>query len=163
MLKAQPKIVSDTGRDVVSSLNIVLRNELTGINQYFLHARILKHMGFMKLADFEYKESLDEMKHADQVINRILFLGGLPNLQALGDIRIGQKVDEILKADLALEDAARGDLKVAIAACSDAGDTSSATMLQSILDSEDQHVQFIRTQLNLIDTMGLTAYLQTQV
>ncbi len=165
MNRVQPKLIASNGaQDVLGHLNAVLGNELAGINQYFLHARILKHMGFMKLADFEYKESIEEMKHADQIINRILFLGGLPNLQGPGEIKTGQNVPEILKADLTLEDAAREDLKAAIACCNGEGaDSSTASMLQTILDSEDHHVQFIRMQLNLIDTMGLTAYLQTQV
>lgn len=168
MSKSQPRIFSvdsvDSKAETARHLNTVLRNELTGINQYFLHARMLKHMGFMKLADFEYKESIDEMKHADQIINRLLFLGATPNLQEFNKINIGDTVDKILAADLALEDSARDDLKAAIAHCEGAGnDPASAGMLRAILESEDTHVQFIRTQLNLIDTMGLTAYLQTQV
>ncbi len=164
-MKPQPKIQSiSAGAQTAAYLNAVLANELAGINQYFLHARILKHMGFMKLADFEYRESIDEMKHADQLINRILFLGARPNLQQNVTTSIGETVPGILAADLALEDAARDDLKAAIAFCEGEGnDPATASMLLSILESEDHHVQFIRTQLNLIDTMGITAYLQTQV
>jgi bacterioferritin len=152
-----------TDKDIIRHLNIVLKNELTGINQYFLHARILKHQGFMKLADYEYKESIDEMKHADIIINRILFLGGIPNLQDLGKLSIGETVEEILRADLGLEDAARNDLKNAITLVESREDYGTTDLLHKILDSEEEHVLFIRTQLNLIATMGLSSYLQTQV
>lgn len=152
-----------TDKDIVKHLNTILRNELTSINQYFLHARILKHMGFMKLADHEYKESIDEMRHADQLIERILFLGGLPNLQDLGKLMIGETVDEILKCDLKLEEQAEAMLKAAIAAAEAKQDFASADLLHKILDSEEEHILFIRTQLSMIDTMGLSAYLQTQV
>lgn len=152
-----------TDKDIIKHLNAILRNELTGINQYFLHARMLKHMGFMKLADFEYKESIDEMKHADLLVNRILFLGGVPNLQDLGKLSIGEDVKEILVSDLKLEELGKVALKAAITLCESKEDYTSADILHKILDSEDEHIQFIRIQLNLIDTMGLNAYLQTQV
>jgi bacterioferritin len=154
---------SPSQASIASALNKVLRNELTGINQYFLHARMLKKMGFMKLADFEYKESIDEMKHADMLVERLLFIGAAPALEDLNRLRIGDNVLAILQNDLALEEEARGDLSAAITACRNAGDHSSADILQRILDSEEVHIGFIRTQLNLIDTMGLSAYLQTQV
>ncbi|MGE3714341.1 MAG: bacterioferritin, partial [Alphaproteobacteria bacterium] len=144
-------------------LNTILKNELTGINQYFLHARMLKHMGFMKLADYEYKESIDEMKHADLIVDRILFLEGLPNLQDLGKLSIGEDVKEILECDLKLEESGRKDLKDAIFYCEEQKDFSSADILHSILESEEDHILFIRTQLKMIESMGLSSYLQTQV
>lgn len=148
---------------IIQHLNIILKNELTAINQYFLHARMLKHMGFMKLADYEYKESIDEMKHADMLVNRILFLEGLPNLQDLGKVYIGESVQEILKCDLKLEEMGHVDLTKAITFCEAKEDYVSADLLHKILDSEEDHQLFIRTQLNLIETMGVSAYLQTQV
>ena len=150
-------------KETIKHLNIILKNELTAINQYFLHARMLKHMGLMKLADHEYKESIDEMKHADMLVDRILFLGGLPNLQDLGKLFIGETVDEILKCDLKLEDAANKDLKAAITVCEGKEDYASADILHRILENEEEHVLFLRTQLSLIDAMGLPAYLQTQI
>ncbi|MDX1975697.1 MAG: bacterioferritin [Rickettsiales bacterium] len=150
-------------KEVIKHLNIILKNELTAINQYFLHARMLKHMGFMKLADHEYKESIDEMKHADMLVERVLYLGGIPNLQDLGKLMIGETVDEILQCDLKLEQKAHVDLRNAITYCEGIEDYVSADMIHKILDSEEEHQLFIRTQLKLIDTMGLTAYLQTQV
>lgn len=155
--------VNKDNKDVIKHLNAILKNELTSINQYFLHARMLKHMGFMKLADYEYKESLDEMRHADALVNRILFLNGVPNLQELGKLMIGEDVKEILNCDLKLEEAGKIHLKAAIAFCEDKRDYTSANILHCILDSEEEHISFIRAQLNLIDTMGLSTYLQTQV
>jgi bacterioferritin len=152
-----------TDNEIIKHLNIILKNELTAINQYFLHARMLKHMGFMKLADHEYKESIDEMKHADILVERVLFLKGLPNLQDLGKLMIGETVEEILKCDLKLEQKGHVDLKAAITCCESKEDYVSADMLHKILDSEEEHQLFITTQLKLIDTMGLSAYLQTQV
>jgi bacterioferritin len=148
---------------VIQQLNVILRNELTAINQYFLHARLLKHMGFMKLADYEYKESIDEMKHADMLVSRVLFLKGLPNLQDLGKLMVGENVPEILACDLKLEEKAHADLKAAIAVCEEHKDYSSADLLENILRSEEEHQLFIRTQLSLIESMGVSAYLQTQV
>ena len=152
-----------TDKEIIKHLNVILRNELTAINQYFLHARMLKHMGFMKLADYEYKESIDEMKHADMLVGRVLYLGGVPNLQDMGKLMIGENVPEILKSDLKLEEKGHVDLRAAIVLCEDKQDFASADILHSILASEEEHQLFIRTQLNLIDTMGLSAYLQTQV
>ncbi len=150
-------------KDIIKHLNTILKNELTAINQYFLHARMLKHMGFMKLADAEYKESIDEMKHADMLIERILFLKGLPNLQDLGKIYIGENMEEILKCDLKLEIKANADLKTAITACEAKEDYATGDILHRILESEEEHSLFISTQLNLIATMGAVAYMQTQV
>ena len=144
-------------------LNQVLKNELTGINQYFLHARILKHMGFMKLADHEYKESIDEMKHADQLVERVLFLGGIPNLQDIGKLMIGERVDEILKADLQLEKLAHIDIKNGIIYAESIGDYVTGDLLHAIQASEEEHILFIETQLRLIENMTLPIYLQTQV
>jgi bacterioferritin len=148
---------------VIKHLNTILKNELTAINQYFLHARMLKHMGFNKLADHEYKESIDEMKHADMLVERVLYLGGLPNLQDLGKLLIGENVQEILQCDLKLEQQANIDLKNAITYCESKEDYVSGDLLHKILDSEEEHDLFIRTQLRLIETMGMAAYLQTQV
>lgn len=150
-------------KEIVKHLNLILKNELTAINQYFLHARMLKHMGFMKLADQEYKESIDEMKHADMLIERVLFLGGLPNLQDLGKIFIGESVEEILKCDLKLEQKANADLKNAITACEAKEDYASADILHKILESEEEHTLFLQTQLSLIASLGATNYMQTQV
>jgi len=155
--------MSATDKEVIKHLNVILKNELTAINQYFLHARILKNWGFMKLADHEYKESIEEMKHADMMIERILFLGGLPNLQDLGKLFIGETVDEILKCDLKLEEVANKDLKTAITVLEGKADYTSADILHKILENEEEHVLFIRTQLSMIETMGLSSYLQTQV
>ncbi len=152
-----------TDKEILKHLNIILRNELTAINQYFLHARMLKHMGLMKLADHEYKESIDEMKHADMLVERILFLKGLPNLQDLGKLFIGETVEEILKCDLKLENKANLDLKAAITYCESKQDYASADILHRILESEEEHVLFIQTQLSLIAAMGAAAYMQTQI
>ncbi len=155
--------MSSNAQGVLKHLNVILKNELTSINQYFLHARMLKHMGFMKLADYEFKESIDEMKHADLLVNRILFLEGIPNLQDLGKLMIGENVEEILQCDMKLEENGKKDLKAAIIACEESHDFASADMLHKILESEEEHVLFIRSQLGLIKAMGLSAYLQTQV
>jgi len=149
--------------EVVKHLNIILRNELTAINQYFLHARMLKHMGLMKLADHEYKESIEEMKHADMLVERVLFLKGVPNLQNLGKLFIGEDVKEILECDMKLEVKANIDLKAAITYCEANEDYASGDLLHRILENEEEHVLFIRTQLNLIASMGLPSYMQTQV
>lgn len=154
---------AESNKEVIKHLNIVLRNELTAINQYFLHARMLKHMGFMKLADHEYKESIDEMRHADLLVERILFLGGVPNLQNLGKLMIGETVQEILECDLKLEDIAHVDVKNGITSCESREDYVSGDLLHKIQASEEEHILFLQTQLNLISTMGISAYLQTQV
>jgi bacterioferritin len=147
---------------VIEHLNKVLKNELTAINQYFLHSRILKDWGIHKLGDKEYEESVDEMKHADQVIERTLFLEGLPNLQDLGRLRIGENVKEILQCDLDLEMDAIPDLRAAIAYCEAHKDYVSREIFDSILQSEEEHVDWLETQLDLIEKMGLENYILGQ-
>ena len=147
---------------VIEHLNRALRNELTAINQYFLHSRMLKDWGLNKLGDYEFKESVDEMKHADALVERTLFLEGLPNLQDLGKIRIGEDVPEILQCDLELELDAIPDLRAAIAYCEAHKDYVSRDLFDSILQSEEEHVDFLETQLDLIEKVGLQNYLQSQ-
>ncbi len=145
---------------VVEYLNVALKNELTAINQYFLHYRILNHWGISKLAKFEYEESIDEMKHADKLAERILFLDGLPNFQLLGRLRIGQTVEEVLKADLELEMEALPPLRDAIAYCESVRDYVSRDLFQHILDSEEEHVDTLETQFEMIERMGIANYIQ---
>ncbi|MEY2697883.1 MAG: bacterioferritin [Pseudomonadota bacterium] len=150
-------------KEIIKHLNRVLLNELTAINQYFLHARMFKNWGFQKLNEKEYHESIDEMKHADMVIERILFLEGLPNLQDIGRIRIGENVEECLKADLALELDALPCLKQGIVDAEKVGDFVSRDLFQKILDSEEEHVDWLETQLGLIEKVGLQNYLQSAI
>ena len=148
---------------VIEHLNKVLKNELTAINQYFLHARMLNDWGLIKLGKAEYEESIDEMKHAEKIMDRILFLEGLPNLQDLDKLMIGQTVKEILECDLKLEMIAIPDLKEAIAYCEGVKDYVSRELFEEILESEEEHVDFLETQLSLVDRLGEVPYSQTQM
>jgi bacterioferritin len=150
-------------KGVIQHLNTVLRNELTAINQYFLHARMFDNWGFGRLGEHERHESIDEMKHADRLIERILFLDGLPNLQDLDKLLIGQNVKEALECDLALEIRAHPVLKQAIAHCETVGDYVSREILADILDSEEDHIDFLETQLSVIADVGIPNYLQSQM
>jgi bacterioferritin len=147
---------------VIEYLNLALKNELTAINQYFLHYRMLEHWGVKKLAKFEYDESIDEMKHADRLAERILFLDGLPNFQLLGRLRIGETVEEILKADLATEEEAIPLLREAIAHCETVRDYVSRELFKEILDNEEEHVDTLEKQFDLIKLMGIENYIQLQ-
>lgn len=148
---------------VIAHLNKVLRNELTAINQYFLHSRIFDNWGLGKLARHSHHESIDEMKHADSLIKRILFLEGLPNLQDLDKLLIGETVIEILECDLALERKAHPDLKAAIADCEVASDYVTRDLFQKILDSEEEHIDWLETQLELVQRVGLENYSQSMM
>jgi len=150
-------------KKVIEHLNIVLRNELTAINQYFLHSRMFKDWGLKGIADYEYNESLDEMKHADLLIERILFLEGLPNLQDLGKLMIGEHAQEMLECDLRLEMDAIPDLREAISYCESVKDFVSRDLFDSILSSEEEHVDWLETQLQLIAKVGIENFLQSQM
>ena len=150
-------------KKVIEFLNKALVNELTAINQYFLHARMYKNWGFAKLNEKVYHESIDEMKHADSLIERILFLEGLPNLQDLGKLLIGENPLEMLKCDLKLEHEAIPQLRDAIAYCEEVKDYISREIFEHILENEEEHVDWLETQLELIDQIGLQNYLQSQM
>lgn len=148
---------------VIGYLNSALRNELTAINQYFLHSRMFKDWGLKGLADYEYAESIDEMKHADELIERILFLEGLPNLQDIGKLMIGEHTQEMLECDLRLEMEAIPLLREAIAHCEEVRDYVSRDLFDSILESEEEHVDWLETQLELIGKVGIENYQQSHM
>lgn len=148
---------------VIAYLNQALKNELTAINQYFLHARMFEHWGLSKLKEKEYEESIDEMKHADMLIKRILFLDGLPNLQDLGKLLIGEDVKEALECDLQLEYLGIPTLREAIAYCESVSDYVSREVFTHILESEEDHVDWLETQLELIDRIGIQNYQQSMI
>jgi bacterioferritin len=147
---------------VIQLLNETLKNELTAINQYWLHYRLLANWGIARLADYERHESIDEMKHADRLADRILFLDGLPNFQLLGRLRVGETVEEILNADLELEREAAGQLRGAIDHCESVRDYVSRELFESILAGEEAHIDFLETQFELIGRTGLQNYIQLQ-
>jgi len=149
--------------EIIQHLNRVLKNELTSINQYFLHARMYRNWGLRGLEEREYQESVDEMKHADRLIERILFLEGLPNLQDLGKLLIGENVPEVIGCDLKLEYAARTDLCAALARCEQLGDYVSRELLAGILQSEEEHIDWLETQQDLIARIGAERYTQVQI
>jgi bacterioferritin len=150
-------------KDVIAHLNRVLRNELTAINQYFLHSRMFNNWGYQRLGEKEYEESVDEMKHADRLVHRILFLEGLPNLQDLDKLLIGENVLEALECDLKLERRAHPMLKEAIAHSETVGDYVSRELFEGILESEEEHIDFLETQLDLVKEVGEQNYLQSQM
>jgi bacterioferritin len=148
---------------VISYLNKVLKNELSAINQYFLHSRMYRNWGLKQLADHEYAESIDEMKHADKLIERVLFLDGLPNLQDIGKLMIGENTKEIIECDLKLELLAVPDLREAIAHCETVKDFISRELFEDILESEEEHIDWLETQLGLIEKIGIENYMQSKM
>ena len=148
---------------IIKHLNGVLKNELTAINQYFLHSRMFGNWGLSRLEEYEKDESIDEMKHADRLIQRILFLDALPNLQDLGKLLIGETIQECLECDLKLEMMAHQDLKAAIADSESVGDYVSRELFESILESEEEHIDYLETQLDLIKRVGIQNYSQSQM
>ena len=148
---------------VIKHLQAQLKNELTAINQYFLHQRIMKHWGLDKLAKKEYEESIGEMKHADRLMDRILMLDGLPNLQDLGKLLVGEDLVEVLKCDLQMEQSAQATLKEGIAYCESVRDYVSRELLEDILQDTEEHIDFLETQLGLVDQVGVQNYLQSQM
>ena len=148
---------------VIEHLNAQLKNELTATNQYFLHYRMLRHWGFHRLAGKEYDESIGEMKHADRLMERLFMLGGLPNLQDLGKLLVGENVPEILDCDLRSETGSQATLKEAIAHCESVRDYVSRDLLESILDDTEEHIDYLETQIELLGKVGLENYLQTQI
>ncbi|CNC72879.1 bacterioferritin [Yersinia pseudotuberculosis] len=150
-------------KKIIAHLNKLLGNELVAINQYFLHARMFKNWGLMRLNDKEYHESIDEMKHADKYIERILFLEGIPNLQELGKLNIGEDVEEMLKSDLALELSGATDLREGIAYADSIHDYVSRDLLKEILVDEEEHIDWLETELSLIERLGIQSYSQAQL